>query len=163
MSREKYVTLKIGPQFSRESLQNEAAIPPRNSNIWASNYTSRLVFPRALASDSPNPTFPELWYSSYLMRYYTIQYSIIHPKKRWNSTLVRSPSFGENFPTQNTKRPYIAKWCIFAIIQSLGSRPFDGNLEQKERKEMNVLSCRTLPHLFPFFARAPTIVTWREF
>ena len=59
-------TLRIVSQFFHESLQNEAEIQPRNSNIWASNYTSHLVFPRVLASDSQNPTFLGLLYLSYL-------------------------------------------------------------------------------------------------
>ena len=61
-----YLTLRIVSQFFREFLQNEAEIQPRNSNIWASNYTSHLVFPRALASDNQNPTFLGLLYLSYL-------------------------------------------------------------------------------------------------
>ena len=60
------LTLRIVSQFFREFLQNEAEIQPRNSNIWASNYTSHLVFPRALASDNQNPTFLGLLYLSYL-------------------------------------------------------------------------------------------------
>ena len=59
-------TLRIVSQFFHESLQNEAEIQPRNSNIWALNYTSHLVFPRVLASDSQNPTFLGLLYLSYL-------------------------------------------------------------------------------------------------
>ena len=182
-------TLRIVSQFFHESLQNEAEIQPRNSNIWASNYTSHLVFPRVLASDSQNPTFLGLLYLSYL-QWKTRSLSPKSPKFSEISTNRRflkirnfwkswKSKISENLKKYLKKKNQIKKEiCKFYLdMEFLLWRKFPNTKHQKtrhrkvmyichnskprelsiwwesrtkRRKEMNVLSCRTLPHLFPF-------------
>ena len=56
-------------------------------------------------------------------------------KSHTGFTLIRSSAPRKDFPAEDPERPNVTQRRIFAIVQSFGRRPFNGNLRGQKNDE----------------------------